>query len=58
MEMTAWPPYGYLLAYHFHIVRMGMADGDDGMASVEVEVLRALFVPYVAAFAPHDVDVE
>ena len=39
-------------------MRMGMADGDDGMASVEVEVLGALLVPNVAVFAPHDVDVE
>ena len=50
--------HGHLLADHLHIVRMGMADGDDGMAAVEVEVLGALVVPDVAAFAPHDVDVE
>ena len=39
-------------------MRMGVADGDDGMAAVEVEVLGALLVPNVAALAPHDVDVE
>ena len=49
---------GHLFADHLHVVRVGMADGDDGMAAIEVEVFSALFVPYVAAFAPHDVDVE
>ena len=49
---------GHLLADHLHVVRVGMADGDDGVAAIEVKVFSALFVPYVAAFAPHDVDVE
>ena len=49
---------GYLVADHLHVVRMGVADGDDGMAAVEVEVLRTVLVPHVAAFPFDDVDVE
>ena len=35
-----------------------MPDGDDGMPSIKVEVLRTVLVPYVAAFSFDDVDVK
>ena len=47
-----------LFAYAFRIVRMAMADADDGMATIEVEILLAFVVPNVSTFAAHDVDVE
>ena len=34
-----------------------MADADHGMTSIEVEVLLAIFIPYVRALSFHDVDV-
>ena len=49
---------GYLFADGFHVVGMCVADGDYGMASVEVEVFLAFVVPYVTAFSLDDVDIE
>ena len=47
-----------LAAHCLHIVRVGVTDGDDGMAAVEVQVLRAPVVPDTAALALDDVDVK
>jgi hypothetical protein len=39
-------------------MRMGMADGDDGVSAIKVEILLAFIVPHVAALALDDVHVE
>ena len=49
---------GHLLADHLHIMRMRVADGDDCMATIQVEILRIVLVPHVAAFSFDDVDVK
>ena len=45
-----------LLRDHPHVMRMRMADRNDGMAAVEVEVLRACGIVDVAAAAAHRLD--
>jgi hypothetical protein len=39
-------------------MRMGMANGDDGVSAIKVEILLAFIVPHVAALALHDVHIE
>ena len=47
-----------LLLQRFHIVGMGVADGNHGVAAVEVEIFLPLVVPDGAAFRLHRRDVE
>ena len=44
----------HLAAHGLHVVGMCVTDGDDGVAAIEVEVLRSLFVPNATAFATRD----
>jgi hypothetical protein len=37
---------------------MGVADADHGMSAIEVQVLLALLIPHLTAFALDDVHVE
>ena len=48
----------YLFADGFHIVRMCVTDGDNGMSSIKVKVFLTFVVPYVAAFSFYDVYIE
>jgi hypothetical protein len=52
------PQLGHLSADGFHIMRMRMTDADDGMSAIEVKIFCALFVPYAATLATHDIDGE
>ena len=45
-----------LLLHHLHVVRMAVADGDDSMTTVEVEILLPLVVPHMTPFTLDDVD--
>jgi hypothetical protein len=47
-----------LTAYHIDITGMGMANGDNGMPAIEVEILVALVVPHLAALTLDDIDIE
>ena len=47
-----------LLGHHLHVVRMAVANGNHGMATIQIQVLRTLIVPYVAPFSLDDVNVE
>ncbi len=35
-----------------------MSDADDSMTAIKIQVLSALFVPYAATLATHDIDGE
>ena len=39
-------------------MRMAVANGNHGVAAIEVEILLPLVVPHAAAFTLHDVHVE
>ena len=47
-----------LTADFMDVVRMGVADADDGMTAIEIEVFLPLVVPHVAALSAHNIDVE
>ena len=47
----------YLIADHLHIVGMRVSDGDDGMASVEVQIFRTVLIPYFTALSFDYIDV-
>ena len=47
-----------LALQHLHIMGMAVAYADDGMATIEVEVLLIVVVPNSRSFSLHDVDVE
>ena len=47
-----------LTADFLDVVRMGVADADDGMTAIEVEVFLSLVVPHVAVLSAHNIDVE
>ena len=49
---------GRLPAQGLHVVRVGMAYGNDGMSAVEVEVFGAVVIPHMAAFSFYYVDVK
>ena len=46
-----------LVDHFFHVVRMGMADRDDGMSAVHIEITGSLVVPHVRALGPDDIDI-
>ena len=48
----------HLLLHFAYVVRMAVANADDGMAAVEVEVGLAFAVPHLAALAFHNFNVE
>jgi hypothetical protein len=37
---------------------MGVSNGNDGMPSIKVEILLALFIPYFTTFALNDVNIK
>ena len=47
-----------LFRQFFDIMRVAVADRDNGVATIEVEILLPFVVPHVAALALHDVHVE
>ena len=47
-----------LLCQALDIVRMAVADADDSVAAVQVEILLALVVPHLASLALDNVDIE
>ena len=48
----------HLTAHGLHIVWMSVADADDGMTSIKIQILSALVVPHAATLATHDIDGE
>jgi hypothetical protein len=50
--------FAELIGYLLLIVWMRVPDTDDGVPTIEVQILLALVVPYLAAFALHDVYIE
>jgi len=49
---------GHLLLHHAHVVGVAVSDGNDGVPTVKIEVGAARLVVYVAALAPHGLQVE
>ena len=47
-----------LLGHCLHIVRMAVTDADDGMTSIEVEILLSFVVPHGTALSLRDVDIK
>ena len=47
-----------MLREFLNVVRVAVANADDGMTAIKVEVRLTLIVPYVATFAAYYIDVE
>ena len=41
-----------------YVVGMAVADADDGVSAIEVEILLPFIVPHLASLTFHDVDIE
>ena len=47
-----------LVGEHLYIVRMAMADADNGMTAIKVEIFLTLVVPYLAALTFYNINIE
>ena len=47
-----------MFVYLLYIMGMGMPHADHSMSAIKIQILLVFIVPYLAAFAFHDVHIE